>query len=152
MIWATVSLRSCLCWLYRASPSSVPKNIINLIFVLTVWWCSCVIVDSLNTGMFLFLTIFSLLKEDGSPEKNDTPVSQAHVMHRGLFPIPSSNKRNQRYILILTLGLKPAIYKIRMEYLVVLGSKEVLKTQINRVSYTHTHTHTTADRSLCHLL
>ena len=73
-------------------------------------------------------------------------------MHRGLFPIPSSNKRNQRYILILTLGLKPAIYKIRMEYLVVLGSKEVLKTQINRVSYTHTHTHTTADRSLCHLL
>ena len=30
MIWATVSSRSCFCWLYRASPSSAAKNIINL--------------------------------------------------------------------------------------------------------------------------
>ena len=39
MIWATVSSWSCFCWLYRASPSSTAKNIINLISVLTTWWC-----------------------------------------------------------------------------------------------------------------
>ena len=43
----TVSSRSCLCWLYRASPSLAAKNIINLISVLTIWWCpyveSCVV-------------------------------------------------------------------------------------------------------------
>ena len=34
VIWATVS--SLCCWLYRASPSSAAKNIINLILVLTI--------------------------------------------------------------------------------------------------------------------
>ena len=42
MIWATVSSRSCFCWLYRASPSLAAKSIINLISVLTIWWCPCV--------------------------------------------------------------------------------------------------------------
>ena len=39
MIWATVSSRSCFCWRYRASSSLAPKNIINLISVLAIWWC-----------------------------------------------------------------------------------------------------------------
>ena len=42
MIWATVSFWSCFCWLYRASPYLGAKNIINLILVLTIWWCPCV--------------------------------------------------------------------------------------------------------------
>ena len=42
MIWATVSSQSCFCWLYRASPSLVAKNTINVILVLTIWWCPCV--------------------------------------------------------------------------------------------------------------
>ena len=42
MIWAPVSSWSCFCWLYRASLSSVAKNIINLFSVLTIWWCPCV--------------------------------------------------------------------------------------------------------------
>ena len=42
MIWATVSSQSCFCWLYRASPFLAAKNIINLISVLTIWWCPCV--------------------------------------------------------------------------------------------------------------
>ena len=42
MIWATVSSWSCFCWLYRASPSLAAKNIINLILLLTIWWCPCV--------------------------------------------------------------------------------------------------------------
>ena len=40
MIWATVSSWSCFCWLYRASPSLAAKNIINLISVSAIWWCS----------------------------------------------------------------------------------------------------------------
>ena len=39
MIWATVCSQSCFCWLYRASPSLAAKNVINLISVLTIWWC-----------------------------------------------------------------------------------------------------------------
>ena len=42
MIWATVVSWSCFCWLYRASPHLTAKNIINLISVLTIWWCPCV--------------------------------------------------------------------------------------------------------------
>ena len=42
MIWVTVSSWSCFCWLYGASPSLAAKNIINLILVLTIWWCPCV--------------------------------------------------------------------------------------------------------------
>ena len=42
MIWATVSSRSCFCWLYRVFPSSAARNIINLISVLAIWWCPCV--------------------------------------------------------------------------------------------------------------
>ena len=42
MIWATDSSRSCFHWLYIAFPSWATKNIINLISVLTIWWCSCV--------------------------------------------------------------------------------------------------------------
>ena len=42
MIWATVNSRSSFCWLYRASSSLAAKNIINLISVLTIWWCPCV--------------------------------------------------------------------------------------------------------------
>ena len=39
MIWATVSPWFCFCWLYRASPSLVAKNLISLILVLAIWWC-----------------------------------------------------------------------------------------------------------------
>ena len=42
MIWATVSSWSCFCWLYRASSTFAAENIINLISVLTIWWCPCV--------------------------------------------------------------------------------------------------------------
>ena len=39
MIWAIVSSWSCFCWLYRASPSLAAKSKINLISMLTIWWC-----------------------------------------------------------------------------------------------------------------
>ena len=42
MIWATLSSRSCFCWLYSAFPPLAAKNIISLISVLAIWWCPCV--------------------------------------------------------------------------------------------------------------
>ena len=42
IIWARVSSKFCFCWLFRASPSLAPKNIINLALVLTICWCPCV--------------------------------------------------------------------------------------------------------------
>ena len=42
MIWSTVSSQSCFCWLYRVSPCLATKNIINLILVLAIWWCTCI--------------------------------------------------------------------------------------------------------------
>ena len=42
MIWATVSSRSCFYWPYRASLFLAAKNINNLNFVLTIWWCTYV--------------------------------------------------------------------------------------------------------------
>ena len=42
MVWATVSSQSYFYWLYRASQSLAAKNTINLISVLTIWWCLCV--------------------------------------------------------------------------------------------------------------
>ena len=42
MVWATVSSRSCFCWLPRASSSLAAKNIITLISILTIWCCPCV--------------------------------------------------------------------------------------------------------------
>ena len=42
MILATVSFWYWFCWLYRASSSLAANNIINLILLLTIWWCPCV--------------------------------------------------------------------------------------------------------------
>ena len=42
MIWATVSSRPYFCWFYRVSQFLAARNIINLILVLTIWWCPCV--------------------------------------------------------------------------------------------------------------
>ena len=39
---ATVTSWPCFCSLYRTSSSLAAKNIINLILVLTIWWCPCV--------------------------------------------------------------------------------------------------------------
>ena len=68
MIWATVSSRWFFYWLYRASPSLTIKTIINLILVLTIWWCPCVesSLVLLEEGVFydqciLLATLFQLL-------------------------------------------------------------------------------------------
>jgi len=42
IIWAIVSSRDYFCKLYGAFPSLAAKNIIDLISILIIWWCSCV--------------------------------------------------------------------------------------------------------------
>ena len=42
MIWARVVSLFCFCWLYRASPSSAAKNIVNPTLVLADWLFPCV--------------------------------------------------------------------------------------------------------------
>ena len=37
--------RSCFCWLYGVSAFSAAKNIINLILVLLISWCPCVVIS-----------------------------------------------------------------------------------------------------------
>ena len=59
MIWATVSSQSCFCWLYRVSPSSPAKNKINLILILTVWWCMCKVISCpVGRGCLLWSVCF----------------------------------------------------------------------------------------------
>ena len=58
IIWATFSSQSCFCWLYRASPSLVAKNIINLILVLNIWWCPCV-----ESSLVLYCILIKVLKK-----------------------------------------------------------------------------------------
>ena len=75
MVWATVSSSSCFYWLYRAAPSLAAKNIINLISVLTIWWCRCVVfscvvgrgcllwpVRSLGRTLLAFALLHSILQ------------------------------------------------------------------------------------------
>ena len=58
VIWVRVSSQSCFCWLYRASPSSVAKKIINLILVLTILWCSCIELSCVvGRGYLLWLVL-----------------------------------------------------------------------------------------------
>ena len=53
--WATISPRSCFCWLYRTSPSLAAKKIINLIFILTILWYPCVRITSWVVGKVCLL-------------------------------------------------------------------------------------------------
>ena len=59
MIWATVSSRSCFCWLYRASPSLPAKNIINLILIFWYWPSGNVHVSSLL--LYCWKMVFALM-------------------------------------------------------------------------------------------
>ena len=61
MIWTTVSSQSCFYWLYR-TPSSAAKNIINLVSVLIIWWCPCVVISCVIARGCLLWPVRSLGK------------------------------------------------------------------------------------------
>ena len=62
MIWVTVSSWSCFCRPYRASPSLAAKNIINMISVLIIWWCPCVVISCVVARGCLLWLVRSLRK------------------------------------------------------------------------------------------
>ena len=100
MIWATVSSWSCFGWPYRASPSLAAKNIINLISVLTIWWCPCVefifwgskitadgdcsheIKRRLLLGRKIMTNLDSILKS-----RNITFPTKVHLVKAMVFPV-----------------------------------------------------------------
>ena len=50
------------CWLYRVSPSGSVKNIINLILVLTTWWCPHIVISWVVGKWYLLWPVCSLKK------------------------------------------------------------------------------------------
>ena len=75
MFWATVSSRSCFCWLYRTSPSLAAKDTVNLILVLTIWWWPCV-ESSLNLDSILKSRHYCA---DKGPYSQSYGLSSSHV-------------------------------------------------------------------------
>ena len=102
MIWATVSSRYCFCWLYRAFPSLAAKNIINLISVLTIWWCPCVesSLMLLEEGVWKLAAAKSCQScltlcdpTDGSPPGSPVPgILQARTLEWGAFSFSNAWK------------------------------------------------------------
>ena len=86
MIWATVSSRSCFCWLYRASPSLAAKNIINLILVLAIWWCPCVH-DILECEVKWALGSITMNKASGG---DGIPVELFQILKDDAVKVPHS--------------------------------------------------------------
>ena len=76
MIWATVISQSCFSWLYKSSPPSVAKNIINLIFVLISWWCPCV-------ESFLVLLTEGVAVTSGFSWQNSVSLCLLHFVNKG---------------------------------------------------------------------
>ena len=78
MIQAAVSSWSCFRWLYRASPSLAAKNIINLISVLTIWWCPCVESSPVlleETSVFSWQNSISLCPDSFCTPRPNLPVT-----------------------------------------------------------------------------
>ena len=108
--WGTVSSQSYFCWLYRDSPSLAVKNIINLISILTIWWCLCV--ESYlccwkrvfaMTSVFCYQNSVSLCPASFCTPRQDLPVTsgiswlptfafQSPMMKRTLFWVVSSRR------------------------------------------------------------
>ena len=117
MIWAAVSSQSCFCWVYRASPSLAAKNIINLISVLTIWWCPCVesslvlLEEQLTTNMTEGLM---RTKRKRSIYQVELPKESASLSSTGIFkskgkaahlqpPSDSINNRFSKYCVFLLI-------------------------------------------------
>ena len=59
MIWAIVCSQSCFWWLYRASPSSAAKSIINLISILTIMMSMFRVLSCHWKRVFAMTSVFS---------------------------------------------------------------------------------------------
>ena len=123
MIWATLSYQSCFCWLFGASSSSAAKNMINLISVLTIWWCPCV-----ESSLMLLeegIAMTSMFSWQNSvrlyPASFCTPRPNLHVtpgiswLHTFAFQVPIM-KRTSFWVLVLE-GLVGLHRTIQLQFL-----------------------------------
>ena len=108
MISATVSFCSCFCWLYSISPSLAAKNIINLILVLTIWWCPCVesFLVLLEDGVcydqcVLLANSISLCPASFCTLRPNLPVTPCILTSYFCFPVPYNEKAIFFWVLVL---------------------------------------------------
>ena len=110
MIWATVNSRSCSCWLYRVSPSLAAKNIINLILVLTILWCPCVVTFwVVGNGCFLWLVrsldkTISLRPASFCTPRPNFPVNPG-ISWRPTFAFQSSMMKRLLFLMLVLEGV-----------------------------------------------
>ena len=111
MIWATVSPRSCFWWLYRASPSLAAKNIINLISVLTIWWCPFVELylvlleeGACYSSAFLQQNSVRLCPASFSTPRPNLPVTPG-ISWLPTFAIQSPIMKRTSFLVLVLLGL-----------------------------------------------
>ena len=136
MIWATVSSLSCFCWLYRASPSLAIKTIINLISVLTIWWCPCVesSLVLLEEGVCYDQCNISLCPASFHISRPNMPVTpgvswlptfvfQSPIMKRTSFLGVSSNRscRSSRVLLLSRVQLFVTPWTVAYKALLFIG-------------------------------
>ena len=106
MIWATVRSWSCFCWLYRASPFLAAKNIINLISVLTIWWCPCVESCVVGRGCLLWS-----VRSFGKPlprfflYSKSTFACYSRCYLTSYFCIPASIMKRTSFLVLVLKGL-----------------------------------------------
>ena len=146
MIWATVSSWSCFCWLYRASPSLAEKNIINLILVLTIWWCPCVdsflvlLEEGVMSSAFSWQNSICLCPASFCTPRPNLPVTpgvswlptfsfQSLIMKRTSFLVVSS-KRSCR-----SRSFRYDLNQIPYDYTVEVRNRFKGLDLIDRVSY-----------------
>ena len=109
MIWATVSSNSRFCCLYRASPSLAAKNIINLISVLTIWWCSCVessllLLEESTTSFFSWKNSIHLCPASFCTPRPNLPVTPG-VSWLPTFAFQSPVMKRTSFLVLVLKGL-----------------------------------------------
>ena len=103
------------CWLYSASPSLTEKNIINLISVLTDWWCPCVELCCWKS-VFAMINVFSWQNSVNlCPASFCTPRPNLSVIP-AIFWLPTSAFQSpmmkRTYFLVLVLEGVVGLHKI----------------------------------------
>ena len=110
MIWATVNPISCFCWWYTASPILAIKNIINLISILTIWWCSCIKACLVLSRNGICYGQCVLLPEFCTPRPN-LPVIPC-ISWLPTFAFQSTIMKMTSFVLVLVLGGIVCLHKI----------------------------------------
>jgi len=128
MIWATVRSRPCVCWLYRAFLYLAAKNIISLILLLTIWWCSCVELSLVlleegvcydMTSAFSWQNSVSLCPLSFCTPKSNLPVIPG-VSWLPTFAFQSPMMKRTSFLMLFLEGLQVYIESFNFSFLALV--------------------------------